>query len=186
MSIIKNFGLRWVRERVEWGAGGNAGSLMGKAVGAKRSVSIDFRNQIGIYVLFEAGFDPVYIGQAGFGNADLFDRLKHHKKDHLRDRWTHFSWFGFRAVNADGSLSAKNRPTARTSITYVAALDEVEGVLIHVLEPRLNKQGAKWKKHAREYVQAGRPPEADRLTDLVQKVDELLERTPKRDRRRRG
>ncbi|MBV1798438.1 GIY-YIG nuclease family protein [Siccirubricoccus sp. G192] len=179
MAIIKNYGLRWVREKVDWGGPGNRGSLGGKRATARSSDSVDFREQIGIYVLYEPGFVPVYIGQAGFGAADLFTRLRNHRNDHLRDRWTHFSWFGFRDVNANCTLSARQNPDARTSLSYIEALDEVEGVLIQVLEPRLNKQGAKWQQTADEYVQDALPPEADRIAAIESTLNAILLKLPK-------
>jgi hypothetical protein len=173
MAIIKNYGLRWVRDQVNWGSAGIAGFLSGKM--AKTSTSIDFQDQIGIYILYEPIFTPIYIGQAGFGNASLLARLRHHRNDHLRDRWTSFSWFGFRDVNKDGSLSAKQTGDAKTSISYGDALDEVEGVLIEVLEPRLNKQGAQWRKTANEYVQDGLPVDSERISRIESKLSAIHE-----------
>ena len=170
MPIIKNYGLRWTRDKVEWGARGVPGYLHGRFATAKTAMSVDFREQIGVYVLYEPGFVPIYVGQAGFGNADLFVRLKNHRNDHLRDRWSHFSWFGFRAVNNDGSLSGKNKLDSRTSITYIDALDETEGILITILEPRLNKKGASWQATAGEYVQDGLPAEADRVEEINERL----------------
>ena len=84
----------------------------------------------------------------------MFVRLKNHRDDHLRDRWEFFSWFGFRDVTKEQILSNKqyNGDTSK-SISYGDALNEIEGILIQVLEPRLNKQGPKWQATAQEYVQ---------------------------------
>ena len=172
MAIIKNYGLRWLRSKVDWGGPGRSGSLLGRSVRARRSDGVDFREQIGIYVLYEPGFAPVYVGQAGFGNAYLFARLKNHRNDHLRDRWEYFSWFGFRDVGKNGALFERQSGDARTSLRYIDALDELEGVLIQVLEPRLNKQGPKWQRSADEYVQVG-PDEVDRLDDISEQLDGL-------------
>jgi hypothetical protein len=175
VAIIKNYGLRWVRDQVYWGSPGVSGSLSGKG----NSKSIDFKEQIGIYILYEPIFTPVYIGQAGFGKATLLQRLRNHRNDHLRDRWTSFSWFGFREVNKDGSLSARQDASTSMSITYGSALDEIEGILIEVLEPRLNKQGASWQKTAQEYVQDGLPSEADRMSKIqlqLSKIQSMLEK----------
>ncbi len=175
MPIIKNYGLRWDREGVNWGARGRAGTLDGKLATLKSSQIIDFRDQIGIYVLYEPGFVPVYTGQAGVGTARLFARLKNHQNDHLRDRWDHFSWFGFRAVTEAGDLSERQNPDAATSITYSDALSEIEGILIEVLEPRLNKQGARWQQNAEEYVQEPVEAPLDKIDDLIAQVAELKE-----------
>lgn len=188
MAVINNYGLRWVRDRVEWGRRGVTGELLGVPRSAKSSGAVDFRDQIGVYVLYEPGFVPIYVGQAGFGLGTLFSRLKAHTRDHLRDRWSHFSWFGFKKVNDSGSLHASQAASARTSITYGSALDEIEGILIQVLEPRLNRQGAAWQRSADEYIQEGRPGEADAIEDIRQAVegisarlDELAKRIAKKD-----
>lgn len=74
MAVIKNYGLRWVRDRVEWGGRGVKGALLGVPRSAKSSNPVDFRDQIGVYVLYEPGFAPIYVGQAGFGQGTLFTR----------------------------------------------------------------------------------------------------------------
>jgi hypothetical protein len=175
MPIIKNYGLRWLRDKVEWGSPGkgNSGRLRGKPAALKRSKTVDFRDQIGIYVLYESGFVPIYIGQAGNGNARLFARLRNHCNDHLRDRWTHFSWFGFRDVNNNLSLSEKQNPRARALLTYSSALAEIEGILIQVLEPRLNEQGPGWRQTAEEYVQAGLEDESVRISEVLEEIAAL-------------
>ena len=50
----------------------------------------DFREQIGIYVLFDKDLAPVYIGQAGSGKRRLFARLNEHETDDLWNRWEYF------------------------------------------------------------------------------------------------
>jgi len=67
MAIIKNYGLRWSRDKVDWGARGpgKGGTLFGKYGTANSEDVVDFRDQIGVYVLYDKDFDPVYIGQAG-------------------------------------------------------------------------------------------------------------------------
>jgi len=173
MAIIKNFGLRWRRDHIVWGAGYNAGHLSGIPVGAKSSMPVNFREQIGIYILYEDGFVPVYIGQAGSGNARLFSRLKQHRDGRLRDRWSYFSWFGFREIDRKGNLMLRQKPEARVGLRYSSALDEIEGVLIQALEPRLNKQGAKWQKTAVEFIQARPDVEEVSLQSLASKLDKV-------------
>lgn len=175
MPIIKNYGLRWHREKIMWGAGSRRGHLSGVLVGSKRSDPVDFREQIGIYILYENGFAPVYVGQAGNGNARLYDRLKWHRDRRLRDRWEYFSWFGFRDVDRNGELMLRQRPDAWVSLRYSDALNEIEGILIQTLEPRLNKQGARWQKTAHEYVQSW-PEKALTIQELAEKIDDLDER----------
>ena len=71
-TLIKNYGIMWRRDSVFWGRGSNRGLLEGRRSGK----IIDFREQIGVYVLYDEGRRPIYIGQAGQGNARLFSRLR--------------------------------------------------------------------------------------------------------------
>lgn len=150
MPIIKNYGFLWDRNHVYRGAGSNAGHLKGTASGLKVA---DFREQIGVYVLYDSGQRIVYVGQAGNGNATLFTRMKNHMDGRLWNRWQYFSWVGFRDVNADGSLSAQqNVDSGVSGFRYADALNEIEGILIEIIEPKLNKQSGRLKS-AREYFQ---------------------------------
>jgi len=154
MSIIKNYGFLWERKYIYRGAGGagNAGHLLG-SVRVNGGVRVDFREQIGVYVLYDHNQKIVYVGQAGNGHADLFRRLGHHMIDDLRARWEYFSWIGFRGVNANGTLSNHQKVDAQvTNYRYKDALNEIEGILIEVIEPKLNKQSGRLKE-AQEYFQ---------------------------------
>lgn len=53
------------------------------------------------------------------------------------------------------------------------------GILIQVLEPRLNKQGAKWQQTADEYVQDALPPEADRIAAIEETLSSILTKLAK-------
>ncbi|CAN5568477.1 hypothetical protein BH10PSE7_BH10PSE7_43750 [soil metagenome] len=155
MLAIRNFGHFWNRGLVDWGkpGRGTAGRLLGYYLKTRIPFQVDFRDQIGIYVLFTASRDVVYIGQAGSGDHRLFDRLKLHTRNHLRDRWTNFSWFGLKDVNQTGVLSEHQQPQSNCSGTNSDALDEIEAILLQLFEPRLNKQGPRWKDAAKEYLQ---------------------------------
>ena len=152
MPIIKNYGFLWERRFIYRGTGGdgNAGHLEGEARGKPNA---DFREQIGVYVLYDRNQSIVYVGQAGNGNATLFSRLKTHMTGALWNRWEYFTWIGLRDVNANGSLS--NQQTVESTVSgfkYSDALDEIEGILIEVIEPKLNKQSGRLK-NATEYFQ---------------------------------
>lgn len=150
MPIIKNYGFLWERKYIFRGAGSNAGHLKGVASGLETA---DFREQIGVYVLYDQFQNIVYIGQAGNGNASLFTRLKNHIDGALWNRWHYFTWIGFKAVNQDGSLSAQQNVNSGVSgFRYSDALNEIEGILIEVIEPKLNKQAGRLKS-AVEYFQ---------------------------------
>ncbi|WNB74534.1 GIY-YIG nuclease family protein [Methylomonas koyamae] len=150
MPIIKNYGFLWDRDYIYRGAGSNSGHLKGVAPGVEIA---DFREQIGVYVLYDLNQKIVYVGQAGNGNATLFTRLKNHMDGKLWNRWQYFSWIGFRDVNVDGSLSSLQSVDSGVSgFKYSDALNEIEGILIEVIEPKLNKQSGRLKK-AKEYFQ---------------------------------
>ena len=150
MPIIKNYGFLWERQFIYRGRGNSAGHLEGRASGQNNA---DFREQIGVYALYDSNQKITYVGQAGNGNATLFGRLKQHMDGPLRKRWDYFTWFGFRDVNADGTLSKQQKIKARVSgFNYSQALDQMEGILIEVIEPTLNKQSGKLN-NAKEYLQ---------------------------------
>ena len=159
MPIIKNYGFLWDRKWIYEGTGGqgNSGHLKGYAPAKPIA---DFREQIGVYVLYDRDQQIVYVGQAGNGNATLFTRLKNHMSGELWNRWQYFTWVGFRDVNANGNLS--NHQEILTKInnyTYAKALNEIEGILIEVIEPKLNKQSGKlasaveYRQHIDERLQ---------------------------------
>ena len=180
---IRNYGHYWSRDLVNWGGRGRgrAGDLSGYIKLNRRPRVTDFRNQIGIYVLFSGNREVVYLGQTGASDHRLFLRLRDHTTDHLRDRWSNFSWFGFRRVNADGSLSDAQHPDARIQGNAGQALDEIEAVLLQLFEPRLNKQGPRWGD-ALEFLQYV-PSEfqneivtfEDRVADSLNRIEQLLD-----------
>jgi hypothetical protein len=151
--LISNYGLFWQRKYVNFGYGGNKGTLPGK-MNQKKSFLVDFREQIGIYVLYDKDFIPIYVGQTGNGNATLFTRLKHHTTDYLCNRWEYFTWFGLRRVNANGRLSAYDSIEKPFKAQDGSLLDEPEDSLIATMKPKPNKQGSKTKDAAEEYHQA--------------------------------
>jgi hypothetical protein len=140
MIAIRNFGMYWEREKVEWGRPNVQGQLRGKRASNRRGEPIDFRYQTGIYVLYDEQRSPIWIGQAQV----LYDRLTTHRRDHLRSRWKYFTWFGFRRINANGSLGLSQQLDFGVGGQASEARDEIEAVLIQVLEPRLNRRGSNW------------------------------------------
>jgi len=151
MPIIKNYGFLWERKYIYRGTGGEGNS--GHLKGHTKNQEANFKNQIGVYVLYDRNQTIVYVGQAGNGNAPLFARLKNHMDGALWNRWEYFTWIGFRDVNVDGSLSNRQSVDAAVSgFKYSDALNEIEGILIEVIEPKLNKQSGNLKS-AVEYYQ---------------------------------
>jgi len=149
-SLIRNYGLYWKEDCVFWGRGSNKGRLLGVPANGRSQDPVDFRAQIGVYCLY-ADYDLVYAGQAGSGNARLFSRLRHHRKDHLAGRWNRFSWFGLRSVLLSGKLSAI---TIRTRPSLRLTLDHMEAILIHSAEPAMNRQSGRFGKEVVQFLQS--------------------------------
>lgn len=176
MSFIKNYGLFWERDRVTWGTRGkgNKGSLTGYTGGSREPV--DFRDQAGVYVLYDGIDIPtmkvVYVGQAGQRNNDsLFVRLKAHTRDHLWNRWKRFSWLGVFTVGRNNQLVHKNIDKM-AHLGLPGILDHLEGVLITLMEPPLNKRGGNWGGTAQYYQDV--PEESDRTLEEVMALREEM------------
>ncbi len=149
--LFKNYGLFWRRENVFWGRGPIAGHLKGKIVGKKRSEPIDFKEQQGVYVLYDDLFRIVYAGQVGAGkNQTLIGRLGQHRDDSLADRWERFSWFGVRSVLKSGKLQ-KEKTGAHSTRSEV--LNHIEAILLAVTEPPQNRQGGRFGAKVQQYLQ---------------------------------
>lgn len=148
--LIRNYGLFWVRDDVDWGGRGrgNGGQLLGWT-GRRGAAAVDFRQQRGIYVLYDDNFKIVYIGQTGAGNQRLLVRLRNHRFDHLAQRWSRFSWFGTSPV-AGGQLdlNAAVRPPVINEI-----LNHIEAILIASAEPPLNLQRGRFGEEVERYIQ---------------------------------
>ena len=147
--LIHSFGLFWERDKVDWGAGRRAGHLKGVDVKAKRGGELDFREQKGIYALYDHDFNLVYVGQVGGGNQTLLGRLRNHHRGQMRARWRYFSWFGTLAhTTEEGFRESEGKVTLST------ALDGLEGIVIMTAYPLLNRQGARGSAKAwKEYTQ---------------------------------
>lgn len=117
MGIVRNYGFMWEREKVNWGRPNVMGTLMGRKV-KKRDLIVDFRDQLGIYVLYDRFESPVQVGQA----KNIFIRLRQHQRDHLRNRWSAFSWFGFHPVDEEQKALVKKDVVAR--VEFQDAMDE--------------------------------------------------------------
>ena len=168
--LIRNFGHLWERKYINYGRAHVKGHLSGFTAGPRKT---DFREQIGIYVLFDKDLVPIYIGQAGRGSRRLLNRLNQHETDHLWNRWDYFSWFGFRRVNQSGTLSGHDDVTKLFKAKGDLLLNEIEGALITALEPKLNKQGARWKDVHEYYQFVDEDMRETRVGDLVERFERI-------------
>ena len=113
---------------------------------------MDFREQVGIYCLYDNNFSLLYVGQAGFGNATLFDRLRTHTGNDLAERWTQFSWFGLKPVDFGGPDGPILNEIPLQEVQVAPILNSLERILIVGAEPPLNRQGPKFGE-AQKYSQ---------------------------------
>lgn len=95
--FIKNFGLFWRTDEVDWHPGRGARGafrLLGRQGTHLSGVKLaDFRYQHGIYILY-GNHGPHYTGLT----QGLGKRLQDHLEDDHTDQWDRFSWFGFKQV----------------------------------------------------------------------------------------
>ena len=166
--LFQNYGLFWHADRIGRGSRGrgNQGTLLGfrkKTLGL-----IDFRNQRGVYALYDKNFRMLYVGQAGYGNKRLYDRLDNHMNDHLGERWQRFSWFGIDPVKGKPQHQAlvEEEPSA-PQVNYV--LNHLEAILIAAAEPSLNRQGGKFG-NAQQFFQSWKN-EDDQIDDRLGSIE---------------
>ena len=172
--LIHNYGLFWTRADVFWGRQNNQGNLKGMRASRRTGKPVDFRLQQGVYVLYDENFRLVYVGQAGANqNQRLFSRLKQHQNDALANRWTRFSWFGIRRVLKSGQLSTE---VIRASVKPTVILDQIEAILISSTEPPLNRQGGRFGKDVKRYLQYREMDELGPDTDTM--VREMWKKLP--------
>jgi hypothetical protein len=171
--MLRSVGLFWHTDRVFWGAGRQAGKLLGVPRANVTADPIDFRDQRGIYVLY-AGYDMVYVGQTG--NQGLLRRLIQHRHDDLFERWDRFSWFGLRWVKQNLELSSM---TAARHTATSDALDHIEAMLIHAAEPPLNSQGGRFADSVIRYIQRRDPrlglTESALLREIYDSIEQLVD-----------
>lgn len=132
--LIKNYGLFWHRDEVEWEPGcGGRFRLPGRRGATRGNLSVvDFRWQQGIYILY-GNYGAYYVGltREGFGN-----RIKAHLYDDHQSAWNRFSWFGFRSVlrRRDESGFCELKEMSETTVvgrdTMIA---DVEALLIRAM-----------------------------------------------------
>ncbi len=145
-----------------------AGHLQGYPAGMAFAI-VDFRDQQGVYCLYDDAFRMVYVGQAGANDKQrLFDRLKNHQWDFLADRWSKFSWFGIRWVTKANTLAAEAEGTHTTA---GSVLNHIEAILKSASEPPHNRQGGRFGDEVRQYLQYR---DADKLgpttDDMIRKI----------------
>jgi len=151
--LIKAAGYMWHRRYVDW----NRHRLAGlPEVG--QGDEVDFADQSGIYGLYAANHECIYIGQTGRSDSGLYDRLKTHAlDDHLFCFWERFTWFGF--YSPEQLRNSKFYDPVATAVTLAEALNTIESVGIYLALPRFNRRyeagfnGVSWYYQDAEYKQ---------------------------------
>ena len=133
--IIKIAGYMWHREYVNWGKRWLGGS---PEKGERKEEN--FAEQSGVYGLYSANHECIYIGQAGRGDSSaLFDRIKAHAlEDHLFCFWERFTWFGF--YLPDQLINGDFEDPIAKDVTVAEALDTIESIGIYLALPRFNRR----------------------------------------------
>ena len=143
--FIKNYGLFWKREDVFWGVPrGDAGALLGISTNEPNLPPTNFREQFGVYALYNRNEALLYCGLAGIGGArgaeaqTLFERIQQHQRptDRLVDLWTHFSWFGIKSV---ANLSLTDELIGGDRIEF---LHQIKAIMIQLANPPANRNPA--------------------------------------------
>ena len=161
-GLINALGMYWSRDKINWAAG-NPKLLGRQALG---SVSVDFSEQRGVYLLYDRSA-VIYVGRAidqGIGS-----RLKQHTYDRLNGRWDRFSWFGVYSVSTGGALE-----TGEESYNRSLLIATMEALLIESVEPSQNrKRGDDFR--AIEFLQAEDPEiELNKMKALLAQVQTRL------------
>lgn len=173
--IFQNYGLFWQLARVKWGRPGHAGTLSGFRT--IKEGEVDFREQRGVYALYDDNFKMLYVGQAGYGNQRLYQRLHQHRFDALGERWTKFSWFGIDPVK--GRAGKKHVKECEPETPAVnAILNHLEAILIAAAEPALNRQGGKFGEALQFYQWYGEPE--DIIITRLEAIEQALQETAKK------
>ena len=174
--LFRNYGLFWHADRIGWGSPGKAGTLLGRQ--AAREKPIDFRYQRGVYALYDENFKMLYVGQAGYGNKRLYDRLDNHMSDHLGERWQRFCWFGIDpVVGRRGKRCVEEQEPAAPPVD--AVLNHLEAILIAAAEPALNRQGGKFG-NAEQFFQHRPDDEQDEVLEVVNDLSTRLRELEKK------
>ncbi len=178
MSFIRNFGSFWDPRQVKWGRQNNDGTLLGRSYAINNKpvkkdtvFEFNFRDQIGVYVLYDENENIVYIGESKSENSTIFSRIKNHYRGDISRRWRYFSWYGLYEINTSHDCLIQ-RPDKEFNLANIAK--QIEGLLLHIIEPKLNKKGPIWEG-ATEFIQVPVGNEDDFEPATKKQIRELKE-----------
>lgn len=135
-GLIQTYGVYWKKSNVPWSVRKHRGLWGNRTRTQKRHPDVNFWKQAGVYILYNALFEPIYSGQA----KQIGSRLHAHKNDRWRGpKWDYFSWYGLKKLKkGDKGLCRLNE---RYGASVDVTLDTLEAVLIVVGMRTENKQG---------------------------------------------
>ncbi|MGH7039332.1 MAG: GIY-YIG nuclease family protein [Stellaceae bacterium] len=176
--IIRSYGLFWRVDEIEWNPGQGNGKkfrLLGRKGIRRPGLQIaDFRDQIGIYILY-GNLGAHYVGltrKQTFGK-----RLNQHQKDDHKGKWDRFSWFGFRTLltrtDENGFRILKKFPQ-KIPVDSFKVIGDLEALLIKAMDLK-NIQNMRFAK-ADEWEQI-KLDEAEKYTNRFSK-EELTKGEP--------
>lgn len=140
--LVQSYGVYWQKDQVAWntarkpsGGGVIKRGLWGRRTRKQRTPKVNFWPQVGIYILYNSAFEPIYSGQGKIGS-----RLhSHFHNPWMGRKWVYFSWFGLKRLNIAGTDLLKSKK--HYGATAEVVLDTLEAVLIAVGARTENKQG---------------------------------------------
>jgi hypothetical protein len=159
-GFIKFYGLYWRKDKMNVDNVQMLGSprgWTGKGLtqGDAADRQMNFWGQKGVYVLYDAGLQPVYAGQAGLiRKADavgqsIGSRIASHANGVYRNGWALFSWFGFMHTPKINLRTASDVERLNPQWSFVPGkqqelnqlLASFEAILIEGFAPRFNARG---------------------------------------------
>ncbi len=165
--LIQTAGYMWSRWHVDW----TLRRLLGKPEEGGNG-EVDFANQAGIYGLFNANHECVYVGQVGRGERGLYDRLMDHAiEDELFCFWERFTWFG--VYSTSQLLRSEFPDRIAECVTLPEALNTIETICIYLTLPRFNRRWETGFDKVSWYYQVAEYEELKRLkrTSLPRRND---------------
>jgi hypothetical protein len=171
-GFIRCYGLLWNVAEIDWTRSpGKRFRLLGRRGIHRGTLQVcDFRQQRGIYVLYKRN-RPYYVGITT--RAPIGDRLKTHLMDERKPGWNRFSWYGFRAVLDDMTLSDGTHELEELpewfSIQSDATIEDLEALLIRCVG---TQRPHGWNSHRERFS-----PGTEQWAQIMRRdVDKVLAR----------
>ena len=130
LSLVTSYGLKWDRVKTKWP------HLLGERRAGRKKLTADFRNQMGLYILYQDD-DPQYVGIAD----RLGERIGAHRGDHLSKKWNRFSWFGSKFLLTGADSVDFDEPRGAIGVRQKRMWHDFEAVIFHAFRFRIAPAG---------------------------------------------